>query len=59
MASREYVERIFKFQKMKSKELKRPVTYSEALAMWFSQLPKIQPVKKGYTENLNWESTIY
>ncbi|HFE64769.1 MAG TPA: hypothetical protein ENK14_10200 [Caldithrix sp.] len=59
MASREYVERIFNFQKMKSKELKRPVTYSEALAMWFSQLPKIQPMKKKFADKLNWESTIY
>lgn len=31
------MKRVFDFQKFKSKELKRPVTSSEALALWFSE----------------------
>jgi hypothetical protein len=31
------VKKIFDFQKNKSLELKRPVTYYEALALWFSE----------------------
>ncbi len=35
--TRESLQRIFDFQRFKSKELKRPVTFSEAIALWFSQ----------------------
>ena len=33
----ESVKKIFDFQKFKSRELKRPVSYYEALALWFSE----------------------
>ncbi len=45
LVSRESIQRIYDFQKDKSKELKRPVTYSEALALWFSQSQIVKKVK--------------
>ena len=48
LASQENVQRIFDFQKNKSEELKRPVTYSEAIALWISQtmINKTSKLKK-------------
>ena len=59
LAKRENIQRILDFQKLKSKELKRPVAYSEAVAMWLTQ----RTITVGEKGNLNnqviRESFIY
>lgn len=40
LTTKEYAQRIVDFQKNKAEELKRPVTFYEAIALWFSQTVK-------------------
>jgi hypothetical protein len=44
--SQECIQKIVEFQKVKSEELNRPVTYSEALALWFNQVTDFRKKKK-------------
>lgn len=39
-ASRENMEKILKFREKKMKELKRNISFSEALSLWFSEAGK-------------------
>ena len=57
--SGEYCKRIFDFQKRISEELKRPVSFSEAVALMLTQtaLDKSAVAKKQ--KKLNMDSIIY
>ena len=37
LVSKDQIKKIIDFQKKKSRELKRQLTYSEAVALWFTQ----------------------
>lgn len=58
MKSRESLKKVFDFQKNKSKELKRPVTFSEAIALWFSQT-LIEKTKRKKEDDFKLEAMNY
>ncbi|GAB4380264.1 MAG: hypothetical protein Kow0042_30230 [Calditrichia bacterium] len=55
----ENFQRIIDFQKVKSRELKRQITFSEAVALWFSQIPSSPDKKNNKKKDWITESTIY
>lgn len=58
LTTRESVQKIFDFQKNKARELKRPITFSEAVALWFSQTMIEQTKNKKKMKKLTVESII-
>ncbi len=54
-------EKILEFREMKSRQLKRPISFSEAIALWISESMSIpQPTKgKKNLRTTNFEPFIY
>jgi len=54
-------EKILEFRETKSKQLKRPISFSEAIALWISESMKTPPKAKNKMglREANFEPYIY
>ena len=57
--TQDYIKKISSFQKEKSEELKRPISLSEAIALWFTQSIDKPKSKKKKRTQVPLEKLVY
>jgi len=57
--TQDYVQKISNFQREKSEELKRPISLSEAIALWFTQSIDKPKSKKKKRAQVPLEKLVY